>query len=49
MINQGLPQLQQGLQQGGIQPAQLQQPIYNQMQQQPLPPYNINGPQIGPR
>lgn len=37
------------LQQNGIQQSQLQQPIYNQIQQQPLAPYNINGPQIGPR
>ena len=49
MVQPGLQQMPPGLQQSGIQPAQLQQPIYNQIQQQPLPPYNSNGPQIGPR
>ena len=46
---QNMQQIPTMIQQNGIQPGQMQQPIYNQIQQQPLSPYNINGPQIGPR
>ena len=35
--------------QNGMQPGQLQLPIYNQLSQPALSPYNINGAQMGPR
>ena len=47
MVQPNMQPVPQVLQQSGIPSVQLQQPIYNQIQQ-PLPGYN-SAPQLGPR